>query len=312
MTDNISKALLFSGQGSQYVGMLKDLYSKFHDAKKLIDSADDILEYKLSNICFDGPLETLKETRYTQPALFLHSSVIFELIKDNLDFSAVAGHSVGEYAALFSAGVLSFEDALKLVSLRGELMFKAGEKEPGTMFAVLGMDDAKLVELCEELTDTENRNIIVAANFNSPGQIVISGSAEYLRNNISIFKENGAKLVKELVVSGAFHSPLMQPAKSELEEAINAINFNNAIVPVYTNVYALPEKNSSKLKQALIEQLTAPVKWTQTVINMKESGITDFTEIGAGKVLQGLVKRTVNDVNISGYDTAIDLESILS
>lgn len=304
-------AFLFSGQGSQYVGMLKDIYEKYSDAKKIIDFADEILGYKISDICFNGPADKLKETRYTQPALFLHSSVVFSLIKDKIQFDTVAGHSVGEYAALFAAGVITFEDALKLVSKRGELMFKAGELESGTMFAVINLDEAKLEKVCKELTEKGNGNIVVAANYNSPGQIVVSGSAEYLRNNANAFKQAGARIVKELQVSGAFHSPLLKPAKEDLEKAINEIDFKDAKVDVYPNVWAKPIVSGSKLKQALIEQLMSPVRWTQTLIEMKNNGINKFIEIGPSNVLQGLAKRTLTDIEVSGLDKSDDVHKIL-
>ena len=307
----MKKALLFAGQGSQYVGMMKDIADKYPEGQKLIKKADSILGYKLSEICFDGPVEKLKETRYTQPALFLHGAVVNNILGSKLGFDAVAGHSVGEYAALYAAGALSFEDALKLVSLRGELMFKAGEHEPGTMFAVIGMDDAKAEEVCGALTEKGNGNVVVAANYNSPGQLVVSGSADYLRENVGAFKEAGAKIVKELVVSGAFHSPLMMPAKEELEKAINQTRFNDARVSIYSNVYAKPLQNARELKDALILQLTSPVRWTQSLINMKENGIDNFIEVGPGKVLQGLVKRTLINSEFSGIDKAEDIEKYL-
>lgn len=307
----MSKALMFSGQGSQYVGMAHDLYNSYKIAKKLIEKANELLKFKISEIMFNGPLEVLKETRYTQPALFLHSVVAFELVKDKLEFSCVAGHSVGEYAALYSAGVLSFEEALDLVALRGELMFRAGEKMPGTMFAIIGMDDEKVEKLCEELNKPEESKIIVAANYNSPGQVVISGSADYLRENAQLFKNAGAKMVTELVVSGAFHSPLMEPAKKELAERISQLNFNDAKVPVYTNVFAQPERNGLKLKDALIQQLTMPVRWTNILKNMFSDGVDTYIEIGAGKVLQGLAKRTLSGVNIDGIDKAEDVKKYL-
>lgn len=303
--------LLYAGQGSQYVGMLKDINEKFPRAQEIIVKADELLGYKLSEICFDGPLETLKETRYTQPALFLHEAVVTELV--NFDFHAVAGHSVGEYGALFAAGVLGFEDALKLVSLRGNLMFKAGEYEPGTMFAVISrLEDSIVEDVCKTLTKNGNGNVVVAANYNSPGQIVVSGSADYLRESVGAFKEAGAKIVKELVVSGAFHSPLMEPAKEELAKAINEIEFKDAKVPVYSNVYAEPLTNANKIQEALIAQLTSPVKWTQSMMNMKKDGLERFIEIGPGNVLQGLTKRTISDVEILGIDTAVDVENFIS
>jgi len=304
-------ALLFSGQGSQYVGMLKDIYEKYPDAKQMIDTADDLLGYKLSDICFNGPVEKLKETRYTQPALFLHSAVVFTLLKNKLDYEAVAGHSVGEYAALFAANVIPFEDALKLVSKRGELMFKAGELMPGTMFAVINLEDEKVEDVCKKLTDEGNGNIVVAANYNCPGQIVVSGSAEYLRANAGAFKDAGARIVKELQVSGAFHSPLLKPAKEDLEKAINEIKFNDAEVPVYPNVTAEPVTNADDLKKYLIEQLMAPVKWTQTIMQMNNNGIGKFIEIGPGNVLQGLVKRTLKDAEFEGFDKVEDVDKII-
>ncbi len=301
-------ALLCSGQGSQYVGMMKDLFDNSNIAKEIIQKADEILDFSLSEICFNGPIDVLKQTRFTQPAIFLHSAVLYELLKDKLVFDSVAGHSVGEYAALYIAGVIEFEDAIRLVSLRGQLMYSAGEELPGTMFAVLNLDDDKVIEVCNKLNQNDNDAVVVAANFNSPGQVVVSGSRDYLRNNINAFKEAGAKLVKELVVSGAFHSPLMKPAQLELEKAINTIEFKNAKVPVYSNVYAKPLTNAGEIKNALIAQLTAPVLWTQSLRQMFNDGITRFVELGPGQVLQGLVKRTLENVEILGYDKFDDLQ----
>ncbi|MFH1049701.1 MAG: ACP S-malonyltransferase [bacterium] len=304
-------ALLFSGQGSQYVGMIKDIIESYPEAKVQVEKANEILGFDLCKISIEGPANVLKETRYTQPALFLHSSLIVNILGKKIDFSAVAGHSVGEYAALYASGVLSFEDALRLVALRGELMFNAGEAEKGTMFAVINLDDKKVEEVCAELTDASQRLFVVPANFNSPGQIVVSGSAEHMRNNIDKFKDAGARMVKELVVSGAFHSPLMEPAKKELEKAILNIEFKNAKVPVYVNVTGEPVTHAKELKKVLIEQLTSPVLWTQTMINMKNDGFIKYTEVGPGNVLQGLVKRTLNEVEIGGIDKAEDIEIIL-
>lgn len=308
----MATALLFSGQGSQYVGMMKDLANNVPSVKERLSNADETAGFELSRICFDGPLEKLKETRHTQPALFVHSAILFDLLKDKLQCDAVAGHSVGEYAALYAAGVLSFEDALRLVVLRGDLMFRAGEHEPGTMFAVLGMDDGKVIEVCEKLTESGAGNVVVAANFNSPGQVVVSGSASYLRENIAAFREAGAKLVKELVVSGAFHSPLMKPAKEELEKAIITTAFSNAKVPVYSNVFAKPVTKADEIREALILQLTSPVKWSQSLRAMMESGIVQYIELGPGKVLQGLVKRTLKNIEIKGYDSFESIEKLLS
>lgn len=304
-------ALLFSGQGSQYVGMIKDIYEKFPQAKELVEKANDILGYSLSSICFEGPIDKLKETRYTQPAIFLHSAVIITLFKNILRYDATAGHSVGEYAALLASDVIDFESALKLVALRGELMFRAGEILPGTMFAVINLSDDKVEEVCRELTEKGNGNIVVAANYNCPGQVVVSGSAEYLRQNINKFKEAGARMVTELVVSGAFHSPLVEPAKNELEKAINNMEFQDASVQVYSNVFAKPLLSAADIKHALILQLTSPVKWAQSLVQMKEDGIERFIEIGPGQVLQGLTKRTLSGGEILGIDKAEDLEKFI-
>lgn len=306
----MNTALLAVGQGSQYVGMLKDIYEKYPEAQDKVKKADEILGFPLSEILFEGPADTLKETRYTQPALFLHSAVLTDLIKDKVSYDAVAGHSVGEYAALYAAGVLDFETALKLVALRGQLMFDAGKYEPGTMFAVIGGDESKIEEICKELTDTGNGKVIVPANYNSPGQLVVSGSADYLRENADKFKAAGAKMVKELVVSGAFHSPLMLPAKSELEKAIKAAEFKDAKVPVYSNVFAKPITKADEIRNALIMQLTEPVRWTQSILEMNNNGISKFIEIGPGKVLQGLAKRIAADAEILGYDKAEDINSL--
>lgn len=299
-------ALLCPGQGSQYVGMLADIVAKYPQAATLVEEADEILGYYISDICFNGPADKLKETRYTQPALFLHSAVVFELIKDRIPFHAVAGHSVGEYPALYIAGVLSFQDALKLVSLRGELMFAAGSETSGTMFAVINLSNEKIEEVCNQLTKPDEGLYVVPANYNSDGQVVVSGSAEYLRDNISLFKEAGARMVKELQVSGAFHSPLMLPAQNKLQIAIDNTKFNMPIVPVYTNVSAEPITDADILKTQLIQQLTSPVLWSQSIRNMYNNGIRKFIEIGAGNVLQGLVKRIITDdaLEILGYAQA--------
>ena len=310
-------AILATGQGSQYVGMLKDIFLQYPIAKKRLEDTNEILGFEITKILFDGPAEKLQETRYTQPALFLHTAILTDLIKDKIEFNAAAGHSVGEYAALYAAEVLDFETALKLVALRGQLMFNAGEYEPGTMFALIGGDEEKIENLCKELSNNANSdgNVIVPANYNSPGQIVISGSADYLRQNADKFKSIGAKIVKELNVSGAFHSPLMLPAKAELEKAILNEKFKDAKIPVYSNVFAKAITNSNEIRNALIMQLTEPVKWTQSIKQMANDGISSYIELGPGKVLQGLVKRIITEsdapnLKISGYDTAEDLNNI--
>lgn len=306
-------SLLFSGQGSQYVGMLKDFYDNCESSKKIIDKADDILGYKLSDIMFNGPIEILTETRYTQPALFVHSVVVFERIKNKIIFNSLAGHSIGEYAALYAANVLSFEDALKLVSKRAELMFEVGQNLPGTMFAVVGMEDEKLIEVTNQLNIIDDKfdKVIVPANFNSPGQVVISGSKDYLREKAIEFKNNGAKIIKELNVSGAFHSPLMKPVKEKLDIQIDLTNFNEAIKPIFVNVNAEKLTNSTEIKKLLKLQVVSSVLWTNILKNMQLDGTNEFIEIGPSNVLQGLVKRTLNDVKISGFDKYIDLEKLV-
>lgn len=305
----MATALLFSGQGSQYVGMMHDLVEEFAQARALVEKADSIVGYSLSAIAFHGPEETLKETRYTQPALFLHEAVLVELLRDNTSFGAVAGHSLGEYSALYAAGVLDFETALRLVQLRGALMFEAGEKLPGTMFAIIGMDDERVMELCARLHGGDN--VVVAANFNAPGQVVISGSADYLREHVGIFKEEGARMVVELPVSGAFHSPLLASAQERLAEAIGKAEFGDARVDVYCNVDAAPMRKAEELRTRLVQQLVSPVLWTQTMRTMHEAGFDDFCEIGPGAVLQGLVKRTLKGVAFRGFDKAASVQSVL-
>jgi len=306
-------SLLFPGQGSQYVGMGLDLYNNSPIAKEMFDHANAVLGYSISKICFEGPIETLKETRYTQPALFVHSAILFEMMKEKLgftptSFSATAGHSVGEYAALYAAGVFSFEEGLKLVSLRGELMFNSGIERPGTMFAVIGLADEKVEEVCREITNANAPEVVVPANYNSPGQLVVSGSRDVLRENAQKFKDAGARMVKELVVSGAFHSPLLESSSEKLNLAINAVDFQNAVVPVYLNVTSKPEQNGAVIKEKLIAQLTSPVLWSQSMQNFAADGFNNFIEIGAGNVLQGLTKRTLENVEISGADKFEDLE----
>lgn len=312
----IHRALLFSGQGSQYVGMIRDIAEVFPQARTIIEEADEVFGSSLSAICFSGPDEVLRETRYTQPALFLHEAIIVSLLRtqcpEAIQCSAVAGHSLGEYGALFAAGVLDFRTALSLVSLRGELMFSAGEARPGTMAAIVGAEDAVVEELCHTITVNAGQGLVVVpANYNCPGQLVISGDAELLRQSLQQFKAQGAKIAKELQVSGAFHSPLMQPAQARLAEAIHAADFQDAIIPVYVNATAQPLTSASQLKSALIEQLVAPVRWTQSIRAMQASGIEEFVEIGPGTVLQGLVKRTVSGVSIRGIDTAIHIQAAI-
>ncbi len=297
-------AYVFPGQGSQYVGMGKDLCGQFPEVKKYFDQADSVLGFSLSKICFEGPEEELKQTKNTQPAIFLHSVALWNLLKLS-DASMAAGHSLGEYSALVAAEAISFSDAIKLVRLRGELMQKAGEENPGTMAAIVGLDSKVVSEVCASASES---GIVQPANFNSPGQIVISGSVTGVRKAVEIAKERGAKLAKELVVSGAFHSPLMQSAKDTLKNALDATQIRDAKIPVYANVTAQPTTQANEIRKLLFEQVTSPVRWEETVVNMSSNGAAKFIEIGPGKVLQGLVKRTVANAEISGFDKAADVK----
>ena len=296
-------AYIFPGQGSQYVGMGKDLCEQFPVVKKYFDEADSVLGFSLSTICFEGPEEELKQTKNTQPAIFLHSVALWNLLK-RTDAAMVAGHSLGEYSALVAAEAISFSDAIKLVRLRGELMQKAGEENPGTMAAIVGLEANIVGEVTSKASEA---GVVQAANFNSPGQIVISGSVAGVRRAMEIAKERGAKLVKELVVSGAFHSPLMQSAKERLKKALDAVMINDAKIPVYANVTAKPVQLAAEIRKLLFEQVTNPVRWEETVNNMSADGATTFIEIGPGKVLQGLIKRTVASAEIFGIDKAAEV-----
>lgn len=298
------RAFIFPGQGSQYVGMAKDLFENSVEAKEMILTADEATGVQLSHIMFNGPEEALKQTDVTQPAIFVHSSVLNGIVR-TLDCSAAAGHSLGEYSALVAAGAVQYYDAIKLVRKRGELMLKAGIEQPGTMAAVLGMSPEKLVEICKRVSVN---NIVQCANFNSPGQIVISGSVEGVHEAMKIAKDEGAKLVKELVVSGAFHSPLMASAKEEFKKELDKTPFYDARFPVYANVTSKPVINKDEVKDLLYRQLDSPVRWEETIINMIEDGVDEFVEIGPGKVLQGLVKRINPNVKFYGIDKYEDVE----
>lgn len=294
-------AYVFSGQGSQYVGMAKEFFERIPDAKLLMQHADDILSTHLSKTMLEGPEDVLKQTNFTQPAIFLHSVLAYKYGGADADYQAVAGHSLGEFSALFAADVFSFEDALRLVHLRGTLMAEAGKRQQGTMAAIIGLDAKVLSELCNEI-ETSTGNIVRCANFNSPGQIVVSGSVPGVQEAMKQAKEKGVRIAKELPVSGAFHSPLMQYAADGLKEALDSTTINEPRVPVFANVSAEPHKDASSIKALLVEQLTAPVRWEESIKNMYDFGIREFVEIGPGKVLQGLISRTLNDVSCKGIE----------
>ena len=293
----MKKAYIFPGQASQFVGMGKGLYDSHPESKELINRADEILGYKLSEVMFNGPEDTLKQTKITQPAVFLHSMLVYNA-RDKQDLpDAVAGHSLGEITALTVADVLSFEEALLLVQKRADAMQEACEKNPGTMAAILGLDDEKVVEVCQSISD-----IVIAANFNCPGQLVISGSTEGIEKAMKACSEAGARRALPLVVGGAFHSPLMEPAVSIFKEAIEKVPFKDAAFPVYQNVNALPQSAANVLKDQLVEQITSPVRWTQTIQNMISDGFGSFVEIGGkGKILAGMVRKISRQVDMLSW-----------
>lgn len=282
----MKKAYVFPGQGSQFPGMGKDLYENSALAKDMFEKANSILGFRITDIMFSGTEDELKQTKVTQPAIFLHSVVLAATLGDSFQPDMVAGHSLGEFSALVANKTLSFEDALVLVSKRAMAMQKACEAVPSTMAAVLGMEDAKVEEIC-----AATEGVVVAANYNCPGQLVISGSVEAVNKACEALKAAGAKRALVLPVGGAFHSPLMEPARVELEAAIHATTFHTPVCPVYQNVTAAAVSDPEAIKKNLIDQLTAPVRWTQSVRQMVADGATSFVEVGPGKVLQGLVKK---------------------
>jgi len=284
----MSKAYVFPGQGAQFVGMGKDLYESSKKAKLLFDQANEILGYRITDIMFNGTDEDLKQTKVTQPAVFLHS-VITALCLEDFQPDMVAGHSLGEFSALTAAGALRFEDGLKLVYARAMAMQKACEATPSTMAAIINLPDETIEQVCAELS--KDGQVVVPANYNSPGQVVISGNVEAIKEACAKLKEAGAKRALPLAVGGAFHSPLMEPARIELAAAIEKAPVSKPICPVYQNVDALPHKDPSEIKANLLKQLTSPVCWTQSVQHMIEDGMTDFVECGPGQVLTGLIGR---------------------
>lgn len=298
-----TSAFIFPGQGSQYVGMGKDLSESNPRAKALFERADALLGFSLSRICFEGPQEILQQTENTQPAIFLHSMVVFSLMKDPRP-DMTAGHSLGEYSALVAAGALSFEDGLLLVRKRGELMQQAGIAQPGTMAAIIGLNGPIVEQVCAEASSA---GVVQPANFNSPGQVVISGSVRAVRQAMELAKTRGARLVKELAVSGAFHSSLMESASDGLRSALERTQILDAKTPVYANVTARPVREAREIRELLVRQLTHPVRWEESITNMAADGATTFVECGPGKVLQGLVKRIAGGVEICGIENWSDI-----
>ena len=285
------KAYVFPGQGAQFIGMGKDLYEKSTLAKDLFEKANSILGFRITDLMFSGTDEDLKQTKVTQPAIFLHSTILAAVLGNSFQPDMVAGHSLGEFSSLVANKTLTFSDGLILVSKRALAMQKACEKTPSTMAAILGLDDKIVEDVCASINE-----VVVPANYNSPGQIVISGSNEGIDKAIEILKEKGAKRAIKLSVGGAFHSPLMEPARLELEDAIRNTIFNKPICPVYQNVNANPSVDPDVIKLNLVSQLTSPVRWTQSVINMIAGGATSFVEVGPGNVLSGLIKKVNRDI----------------
>ncbi|WP_289874781.1 ACP S-malonyltransferase [Duncaniella muris] len=290
------KAYVFPGQGAQFVGMGKGLYESNEVAKEMFEKANEILGFRITDLMFAGTDEDLRQTKVTQPAVFLHSVILAKTLGEDFQPSMVAGHSLGEFSALVAAGALSFEDGLRLVAARARAMQKACELKPSTMAAVIALPDENVEEICASIP-----GVVVCANYNCPGQLVISGEEEAIDAACEKLKEAGAKRAMRLKVGGAFHSPCMEPARAELAEAIAATEFHNPAVPVYQNVDAKPHTDAAEIKANLVAQLTAPVRWTQSVQNMIADGADEFIEVGPGKVLQGLVAKINREVATSGH-----------
>ena len=295
------KAFVFPGQGAQFVGMGKDLYESNPLAKELFEKANEILGYRITDIMFEGTDEDLRQTKVTQPAVFLHSVISALCMGDDFQPSMTAGHSLGEFSALVAAGALTFEDGLRLVYARAMAMQKACEAAPSTMAAIIGIDDARVEEICQEVS-AEGNGVVVPANYNCPGQLVISGNVEAINEACSRIKAAGAKRALPLNVGGAFHSPLMQPAKEELQAAIEKTEIVEPKCPVYQNVDGKPHTSPVEIKANLIAQLTSSVRWTQCVQNMIADGADDFTECGPGKALQGMISRISKEVSAHGIN----------